>query len=69
MGQKVYTEKTSLFFSRNSPGKVKDDIKSSLGVHDIKQHDKCLGLSSFLGRSKKQTFTDIKARLWNKVRD
>ena len=41
-------------------------IKNLLGVPDIKQFEKYLGLPSHVGRNKRESFVDIKERVWRK---
>ena len=38
-----------------------------LGVHAVRQYEKYLGLPSFVSRSKKASFSNIKERVWNKL--
>ena len=66
-GQQVNKAKTTIFFSRNTPEDVQQEIKVLLGVPAIKQYDKYLGLPSFVGRQKKACFNQIKERIWNKM--
>ena len=66
-GQQVNNAKTTIFFSRNTPEDVQQEIKVLLGVPAIKQYDKYLGLPSFVGRQKKACFNQIKERIWNKM--
>ena len=55
-GQLVNKKKTTLFFSRNTPKEVQQEIKVSLGVSTITHYEKYLGLPSFVGRQKKACF-------------
>ena len=55
-GQLVNKKKTTLFFSRNTPKEVQQEIKVSLGVSAITHYEKYLGLPSFVGRQKKACF-------------
>ena len=59
--------KTTLFFSRNTPESVQQEIKVMLGVLAIKHYEKYLGLPSFVGRQKKACFNQIKERIWKKM--
>ena len=65
--QQLNREKTSLFFSHNTPQNVQNDIKQCFGVEVIQQHETYLGLSSLVGRSKQNTFRALKERLNNKL--
>ena len=63
----VNTDKTTLFFSKNTDVHVEEAIKNSLGVPAIHHYEKYLGLPSFIGRNKKACFTQIKERIWAKM--
>ncbi|XP_075665752.1 uncharacterized protein LOC142635493 [Castanea sativa] len=65
--QKINREKTSLFFSRNTPQDLQEELKERFGAEVIKQHETYLGLPSLVGRSKKNTFRTLKERLDNKL--
>ena len=66
-GQKVNRSKTSLFFSKNTPTDLKHEIKVALGVLEIMQYEKYLGLPSLVGKRKKASFNYIKERVWRKL--
>ena len=66
-GQKVNRSKTSLFFSKSTPAELKHEIKVALGVPEIMQYEKYLGLPSFVGKRKKASFNYIKERVWRKL--
>ncbi|KAK9986186.1 hypothetical protein SO802_031137 [Lithocarpus litseifolius] len=66
-GQKLNREKTTLFFSKNMASEIQDSIKDLLGVHEIKQYEKYLGLPSFVGRHKRASLAYIKDRIWSKL--
>ena len=42
-------------------------IKDTLGVQAINQYEKYLGLSSLVGRGKKENFNFLKERVWKKL--
>ncbi len=46
---------------------LKVTIKDILGVPEVKEHDKYLGLPSFVGRSKYRTFNQLKEKVWKRV--
>ncbi|OMO91484.1 reverse transcriptase [Corchorus capsularis] len=62
-GQQVNIDKSSIFFSANTPVRLQADIMNSLGVHKILDKDKYLGLPIMIGRSKVREFRYIKDRL------
>jgi len=51
-GQQVNMQKTSLFFSSNTPKEIQEYVKHSFGADIIHQHEKYLGLPSLVGRNK-----------------
>ena len=66
-GQKLNRDKTTLFFSKNTDRGIHDSIINMLGVPEVKQYEKYLGLPSFVGRNKKTSFAFIKDRIWKKL--
>ena len=60
LGQMVNQDKTTLFFSRNTDEATQETIKMSLGLLAIQHYEKYFGLPSFIGRGKKESFTQIK---------
>ena len=47
---------------------MQETIITMLGMLEIKQYEKYLGLPSFVGRSKKASLLYIKERVWSKIR-
>ena len=66
-GQKVNRDKTSLFFSKSIPNETKSSIKQALGMQEILQYEKYLGLPSPMGKGKKASFNYIKESVWKKL--
>ena len=62
-GQKVNSDKSSIFFSPNTTPELKETIFNILGPMQDSRHNKYLGLPSIIGRSKKQVFAEIKERV------
>ena len=62
-GQKINTDKSSIFFSPNASQECKDEILSILGPMNDTSHTKYLGLPSIIGRSKKLIFAEIKEKI------
>jgi len=52
--------KTALFFSKSTPENVHLAIKGSLGLQEIAQYEKYLGLASLIGRGKKRVLITSK---------
>ena len=67
LGQKVYKNKTTIFFSKSTPEGTKVEIKEALGLQEIVHYDKYLGLPSLVGRKKKESFNFIKEKVWRKL--
>jgi hypothetical protein len=66
-GQKLNLQKTSLFFSRNTSHERKQEILSLSGLMETHRIDTYLGLPSFVGKSKAQSFGFIKDRVTKKI--
>ena len=64
--QQLNWKNTSLFFSSNTPPHTQEHIKQLFEAEVIKQHEIYLGLPSLVGRSKRNTFQQLKERLANK---
>ena len=67
-GQKINSAKTTLFFSKNVLDSTKETIKNLLGVAEIKDYEKYLGLPAVVGRNKKASLNYIKDRVWEKFK-
>ncbi|XP_023891658.1 uncharacterized protein LOC112003691 [Quercus suber] len=66
-GQQLNKAKTALYFSKNTPCALQEEIKTRFGAQVIRQHEKYLGLPSLVVRSKKNTFHDLKDKLRKKL--
>jgi hypothetical protein len=67
-GQQINRLKTTIFFSKSTSQAAQANILGSLGVPAIKQYKKYLGLPSFVGRAKYASFSQIKERVWSKIK-
>ena len=66
-GQKLNTEKTTLFFSKNVPDCSKLSIKNLLAVPEIREYESYLGLLAVVGKNKHASLNYIKDRVWSKL--
>ena len=67
LGQQINRSKTTIFFSKSTKVESREQIKLALGVPEIIQYEKYLGLPSLVGRNKKASFNYIKERVWKKL--
>ena len=58
--QQINRSKTTIFFSKSMKVESRNQIKLALGVPEIIQYEKYLGLPSLVGRNKKASFNYIK---------
>ncbi|KAL0395298.1 UNVERIFIED_CONTAM: putative mitochondrial protein [Sesamum latifolium] len=66
-GLMVNLEKSSVAFSQNIFENLKNDLASMLGVRVVTKHDRYLGLSAMVDRSKREIFQTLKDRVWEKM--
>ena len=66
-GQKINTNKSSMFFSVNIPKEKKIETLDILGLMQDSRHSKYLGLPSIIGKSKIEVFMEIKERVGRKL--
>ena len=66
-GQKINSDKTALFFSNNASFATKEEVKNLLGVPEIKEYERYLGLPVVVGRRKRASLNYIKDRVWGKL--
>ena len=59
-GQKLNRDKTTLFFNRNTPQTMQDELKKILDVPSIQQYERYLGFPSLVGKEKLTCFSQIK---------
>ena len=65
--QQINREKTTLFFSKADAEETKEEITNFLGVPEIKEYEKYLGLPTVMGRNKKASLNYIKEMVWSKL--
>ena len=66
-GQSINLQKSSMYFSKNTPCGQRQAIASALGVCEVERFDTYLGLPSLIGCAKYQTFSFLKDRVWKKL--
>ena len=62
-GQKINSKKTTIFFSKNVPMSAKEQMKNFLGVPEIREYEKYLGLPTVVRRNKRASLNYIKDRV------
>lgn len=62
-GQEINKEKTTLFFGKSVSDVAKNSIIELLGVLEIKQYEKYLGLLAVVGRNRRASLNYIKDRV------
>ena len=67
LGQCINMEKSSVFYSSNTPRQMKEWTKEILGVEEVEHFEKYLGLPTLIGRAKYQSFSYLKDRVWKKL--
>lgn len=65
-GQSINLEKSSVYFSSNTPNGPKEEILQILGVKEVDQIESYLGLPTLVGRSKYHSFSFLKDKVWKK---
>ncbi|WOL10644.1 hypothetical protein Cni_G19403 [Canna indica] len=66
-GQQINEHKSSIFFSKNTPHRLRSHLSSIIHIPNIGEQDKYLGLPATVNRSKKETFDFIISRIRNKM--
>ncbi|KAK6117950.1 hypothetical protein DH2020_048313 [Rehmannia glutinosa] len=66
-GQEINFQKSTIVFTENIDEIEKLQIQSILQVQMVDKHDKYLGLSGIVGRSKKECFAQLRDRVWNRL--
>jgi hypothetical protein len=66
-GQKINFQKTAVFFSRNTSPSRRQEILSLSGLSEATRYDSYLGLPTLIGKSRTQSFNNIKDRVWQRL--
>ena len=56
-----------MFFSKSTPEGRKLEILNLLGVSEVREYGKYLGLPAVVGKNKKANLNFIKERVWSKL--
>jgi hypothetical protein len=68
-GQKMNSNKTGIFFSKNSAASDKIQIQGVAGIPVDQRYDTYLGLPAIVGRSRIRAFRSIKDKVWKRLQD
>jgi hypothetical protein len=68
-GQKMNSNKTVIFFSRNSSVDDKEQIQGVAAIPTDQRYDTYLGLPALVGRSRTKAFGSIKEKVWKRLQD
>ena len=66
-GQQINRSKTTIYFSKSTSEERRFAITELLGVPEIREYERYLGLPSFVGKKKKASFDYIKEHVWRKL--
>ena len=66
-GQKINADKSSVFFSNNTPDDRRCEVLNVLGPMQDTRHKKYLGLPSIIGKSRVKIFAEVKERVEKKL--
>lgn len=58
-GQVLNQDKTSIFFSQNTPHEIRQNIIQIVGIRATRSLEKYLGLPTIVGRSKTKSFQNL----------
>ena len=65
--QQINQSKTIIFFHKSTNDDTRNQIKLALGVLEIIQYERYLGLPSLVGGYEKASFNYIKEQVWKKL--
>ncbi|XP_027086733.2 uncharacterized protein [Coffea arabica] len=66
-GQEINLEKSAVVFSSNTDFSTRQDITQFLNIKEVVAHEKYLGLPTIIRRSKREVFSSIKDRIWQRI--
>ena len=56
-----------MVFSENIPPNIQRNITTTLGAQAYSNMEKCLGLPPVVGHSRRQTFSEIRTKVWHRL--
>ncbi|KAL0405661.1 UNVERIFIED_CONTAM: putative mitochondrial protein [Sesamum latifolium] len=66
-GLRISVQKSAMVVSKNVARDWQEELASILGVQLVQKHDKYLGLPTIVGKSKREVFSSLKERIWQKL--
>ena len=60
-------DKTTVFFGKATMEERRRELVEFLGVNEVREYEKYLGLPAVVGRNKKESLNYIKEKVWNKL--
>ena len=66
-GQKLNRDKTTVFFSKATTEERRQELVEFLGVNEVREYEKYLGLPAMVGQNKKESLYYVRERVWNKL--
>lgn len=67
LGQTINKDKSTIMFSKNSTTVEKENVMAGLGIQSEGRNETYLGLPIYMGRSRSQTFSYLKDRVWKRL--
>jgi len=66
-GQVINKDKSAIMFSANTASEKKEEVLQVLGIPKETMNERYLGLPVYIGRSKKNCFSYLKERIWQRI--
>lgn len=68
-GQIINLEKSTMMFSPGTSATTRIEIQNLLGIQVVPKFDKYLGMPTVVGRSKKEVFSFLLDRVWDRIKN
>jgi hypothetical protein len=69
LGQRLNLTKTTIYFSHNTPTKLRQQILEVSGILSSQRYDTYLGLPAFVEKSRTEEFKSIIDKVWKRLQD